>query len=256
MQAHDAVLEVGKTRLLNRVSFELAPAEIAVVIGPNGAGKSSLVRLLSAEMTPSEGEVRLDGRPLGSIPRSHLARKMAVLSQHSTLDFPFRVSEVIEMGRIPHNTGRAANKRLVAQIIDRLQLNALQNRLYTSLSGGEKQRVQIARVLCQLWDCLEGGYLLFDEPTAPLDLAYQLSFLDIVHEVAARQVGVLLVMHDVNLALRFAHSVVLMKQGEIIATGSPGEVVTASNIRAAFDVEVEIIETANGAPVIYTRAPV
>jgi iron complex transport system ATP-binding protein len=252
----EGALEVEGARLLESIDFDLAPGEVAAVVGANGAGKSSLVRVMSADLPPSSGEVLIDGKRLGSVPRMELARRLAVLPQHSLLDFPFRSREVIEMGRIPHFTGAILNKRLVAEVIELLMLSALQDRVYTTLSGGERQRVQIARVLCQLWDCLGGGYLLFDEPTAPLDLAHQLGFLHIARRLAEKHAGVLLVMHDINLATRFADSVAIMKGGRIIARGSPREVVTEENMRVAFDVDVAIMNTTDGAPMIYTRATV
>lgn len=256
LKVHNARLTVDGTDLLREIYFELAPGEVVVVVGANGAGKSSLLRVLSAENALSGGLVTLDGKSLGEVARGERARRLAVLPQHSTLDFPFTVCEVIEMGRIPHATGSATNKQMVAQVMDRLKLTSLGERIYTTLSGGEKQRVQIARILCQLWDCLDASYLLFDEPTAPLDLAHQLAFLDVATELARRGAGVLLVMHDINLAVRCAGSMVIMKAGRIIAAGKPGEVVTPENIREAFDVEVTVVNTDTGNPLVHARSAV
>lgn len=247
-------LNVGSAHLLRKVDFEMLPGEVVVIVGPNGAGKSSLLRVLASELPPTEGQVLMDGRFIQQIPRIERARRLAVLPQHSTLDFPFSVYEVIEMGRIPHASGRSANMTIVSQVMERLKLTPLKERIYTTLSGGERQRVQIARVLCQLWDKMPGGYLMFDEPTAPLDLSYQLAFLDIARELAAQNAGVLLVMHDINLAIRCADCVVIMRAGGIIAAGRPADVVTVENIRAAFDVDVTIVATESGAPLVYARS--
>lgn len=253
LQAHNVTVKVDGIALLQAVDFALAPGEVAVIVGANGAGKSSLLRTLAAEITPSAGTVTLDGRAAVEITLGERARKLAVLPQNSGLDFPFTVCEVIEMGRIPHATGKAPNRRMVAQVMERLKLTPLRGRIYTTLSGGEKQRVQIARVLCQLWDGMDGAYFLFDEPTAPLDLAYQLAFLDIARELAAQNAGVLLVMHDINLATRCGDTIVIMNGGRIVAAGNPTEVVTAANIRTAFDVDVAILRTDAGVPIVYAR---
>ena len=249
-------LRVDDALLVRDIDFALAPGKVGVIIGANGAGKTSLLRLMCNEIAPSEGTVTLDGRSLGSISNVELARRLAILPQHSTLDFPFRVCEVVEMGRIPHLTGKRTNEQIVEQVMERMQLAAMEERIYTSLSGGEKQRVQIARVLCQLWDCLEGGYLMFDEPTAPLDLAHQLSFLDLARDLASRQASVLLVMHDINLAIRCADTIAIMRDGSFIACGSPQAVVTPDNIRSAFDVDVSIARSEDGIPVVYSRGAI
>lgn len=254
LEIRDASLEVNGHCLVSGIDFELSPGRVVAVIGANGAGKSSMLRLLSGEMQPTRGAVRIDGEASAAVSRATLSRKIAVLPQHSMLDFPFRAAEVVEMGRIPHLTDAATNKEIVAQVIHRLRLDDLRERVYTTLSGGERQRVQIARVLCQLWDCMDGGYFLFDEPTAPLDLAYQLAFLDIARDLAGHNAGVLLVMHDINLATRFADVIVIMRAGGIVAAGVPADVVNAASMRAAFDVDVTILETVDGRPLIYTRA--
>lgn len=255
LQANKVDLAIAQSRLLQGVDVSIAPGEVVVVVGANGAGKSSLLGLLAAESLPTAGDVLLDGEPVMQVPREERATRLAVLPQHAILDFPFTVTEVIEMGRIPQPTGRLANDQVVAQVMARLQLTGLADRVYTTLSGGERQRVQIGRVLCQLWDVLDGGFLLLDEPTAPLDLAHQLAFLDIARELADRGAGVLLVMHDINLALRCADTIVMMKAGEVIAAGPPGQAVTPQNIRAVFDVDVGIAMTDAGGPLVYARPP-
>jgi len=250
-----ASLAVHSARLIEDVDFELRAGSVVAVVGANGAGKSSMLRVLSGEVSPSSGKAQIDDVDLGEISKPELARRLAVLPQHSSLDFPFRAREVIAMGRIPHFTGRATNARLVDEVIVRMQLDSLSDRIYTTLSGGERQRVQIARVLCQLWDCMENGYFMFDEPTAPLDLSYQLAFLGIAREIAGRGAGVLLVMHDVSLAARFADTIAVMRNGRILANGAVADVVTKENIRAAFDVDATVMHSEDGAPLIYTRAP-
>lgn len=237
---HKSVTLGGKC-LLDDVDLCLAPGEVTAIIGANGAGKTTLLRVASGELHPDLGQVRLDGAPLHRLNREARARRIAVLPQHSMLDFPFRVAEVLDMGRIPHMTGKAVNQRLVHEVAEVMQLEGFLDRIYTTLSGGERQRVQIGRVLCQLWDVIETGYFLFDEPTAALDLAHQLDFLAIARDLAARGAGVLLILHDINLAARFADRIVLLEGGRVLAKGLPADVLTNDNIKAGFDVDVELI---------------
>lgn len=246
-------LELDGKTLLEGIDFSMASGRVASIVGANGAGKTSLLRLLAAERPPTRGRVTCDGEPVDAIAPEARARRLAVLPQHSVLDFPFAAREVIEMGRIPHFTGRVYDDRIVDELIVRLELRDLADRTYTTLSGGERQRVQIARVLCQVWDNLDRSYLLFDEPTAPLDLSHQLAFLSLARELASRGAAIALVMHDLNLASRFSDEMTIMKAGTVISRGTPMEVVTSDNVKAAFDVEVDI-DTTHGVPLIFARS--
>ncbi|MEX2489675.1 MAG: heme ABC transporter ATP-binding protein [Pseudomonadales bacterium] len=243
LELDDAGFRVQGKQLLDHVDLCLEPGRVVGVIGANGAGKTSLLKLASAELSPTSGEARLDRASLKTCTRESLARQIAVLPQHSMLDFPFRVDEVLHMGRIPHMTGQSVDAAIVDEVSKIMQLQAFAYRTYTTLSGGERQRVQIGRVLCQVWDVVQGAYLLFDEPTAPLDLAHQLTFLSLVKELAQKGAGILLILHDINLAARFADEIILLKEGRVLANGQPDAVLTADNIRAGFGVEVELVAT-------------
>lgn len=230
---------VGNKQILNNISLTLSPGEIVSLIGANGAGKTSLIKLFAREIQAVSGHVALNGKPLSSIGFEVSARHIAFLPQKSGLEFPFQVREVIEMGRYPQFTGKAFDQDIVSNVIEQFDLQKLEDRSYISLSGGEKQRVQIARVLAQLWD-VEDAYYLFDEPTAPLDLAHQLAFFKLIRVLAEKGAGILLAIHDLNLAARFSDRVMLLKQGEVIAEGAPEDVMTADSIRLGFDVDVQI----------------
>ncbi|MCB1691195.1 MAG: heme ABC transporter ATP-binding protein [Pseudomonadales bacterium] len=236
--------------LLDRVDFSAGQGEVVAVIGPNGAGKTTLMRVLANEIPASSGRLLIDGETPPQIGREELARRVAVLPQRSVLDFPFRVHEVIGMGRIPHRTSSFENRKIVQEVIDSLALAPIIDRVYTTLSGGERQRVQIARVICQLWDCREGGYFLFDEPTAPLDLAHQVAFLETARSLAADGAGVLLVIHDINLATRFADRIAILSQGRIVSDGKPVDVVTREAIESVYGIRVDVIDQASGAPTV------
>jgi iron complex transport system ATP-binding protein len=229
-----------RKHLLSSVDMVLEPGQVVSIIGPNGAGKSTMLRLMSGELEPNAGTATLDGVPISGYDPEELAGRRAALPQRSLLDFPFMVADVIEMGRIPHLTGHANDRQIVGEVVDALDLALLEDRIYTTLSGGERQRVQLARVLSQLWDRLEGSYLLFDEPTAPLDLAHQLGFLQLVRDLARQGAACLLVMHDLNLAARFSDAIVLLTGGRVLASGTPIVVMTKDNIGDAFGVEAEV----------------
>jgi len=230
---------VGNKLILDKVSMRVSSGEILSLVGANGAGKTSLIKLFAGELQGTSGEVKFGDRTLSKIGLDMRARHIAFLPQKSGLEFPFRIREVIEMGRYPQLTGKAFDQKIISEVIAEFDLAHLENRIYTSLSGGEKQRVQIARVLAQLWDTEEAFYL-FDEPTAPLDLAHQLAFFKLIGTLAKRGAGILLAIHDLNLAARFSDRMILLKQGEVIAEGAPEKVITKEKIQLGFDVNVQI----------------
>ena len=236
-----ASYQIDGTHLLQEINLSLQPSTINALVGPNGAGKTTLLRVASGELTA--GQVTLDDLPVGEILLEERARRIAFLTQNSALDFPFKGFEVIQMGRIPHLTGRKHNQRVVDEVVRKCGLQSLADRTYTTMSGGEKQRIQIGRVLCQVWDNLDTAYILFDEPTAALDLSHQLIFFEVVQMLASMGTSVILILHDINLASRFADKVTLLTKGQILATGLPEEVLTKENIKQAFSVDVDIFES-------------
>jgi iron complex transport system ATP-binding protein len=173
-----------------------------------------------------------------------IAQSLAVMPQHSSLNFAFSCEEVVELGRTPHATGTKIDREIAHSALESVDGDQLAKRLYTELSGGEKQRVQLARVLAQIWQPEPGQsrYLLLDEPTASFDLAHQRLTLDVLRRLASEGVGILVVMHDLNLAAQLADTMVLMKQGRIMTTGQAEHVMQASLIREVFDVDVSIVK--------------
>ncbi len=231
---------VGGKNLLADVSLRVEAGSLVVVLGPNGSGKTSLLRAASGELVPHSGCVEFCGVDLQTLSLERRAERIGVLPQNSALDFPFQVQEVVQMGRIPHLTEMRIHQRVVEEVLDEMQLQDIRHRIYPTLSGGEKQRVQIARVLCQIWDVMEHACLLLDEPTSALDLSHQLSLLKTLEYCARRGVTALIVLHDVNLALRFAEQVVLLSEGRVLDSGNPARVLSVENMRQAFQVEVSI----------------
>ncbi|MEH6551172.1 MAG: heme ABC transporter ATP-binding protein [Pseudomonadales bacterium] len=242
LDAVNISLQVGDRDLLKQVDLKLIPGRIVVVVGPNGAGKTSLLRCLSGDVLPDKGQVLLNGQCISSINLLLRARAMGVLPQHSSLDFPFTCSEVVMLGRNPHQTGRQLDQEIVALALRAVDAQGLQNRYYTRLSGGEKQRVQLARVLAQVWLSSSEGerYLLLDEPTASFDLAHQLLTRNVIRQMANQGAGVFIVLHDLNLAAACADELIVMHQAKVFARGAPKDVLTVDLLKDVFEVDASI----------------
>ena len=189
LSANGVYVTVGPHVLLDNFTAEFAAGELVIVVGPNGAGKTTLLRCLDGELTPTRGGIEFARRPIGEWRRNDLARKRAVLPQQSTLDFPFSVTDVVLMGRMPHPTPDRENRAIADLMLEWCDCTGLGERAYTSLSGGEQQRVQIARVLAQIRDPREstGRFLLLDEPVSALDLSHQYALLRLLKRLSSRR---------------------------------------------------------------------
>jgi iron complex transport system ATP-binding protein len=238
----DITVRIGDKTLVEDVSLQVRPGRVTALIGPNGSGKSTLLRTATGAQKPTRGRITLEGRPLSGVPLKEQARIRAVVAQHASLSFPFEVLNVVLMGRTPHLTGAesAYDVEVAWAALDRASVRHLAGRTYTSLSGGERQRVDLARALAQIWDAPPGcnRYLFLDEPTASLDIAHQHETLQAARHAAAQSTGVLVVLHDLNLAAQYADEVVLLCQGRRLATGPPADVLEPDLIRRAFSVSV------------------
>jgi len=231
--------------LLRDVSIALEPGSVHAILGPNGAGKSTLLKLLAGDHPPAAGQVQLDGRPLQQWSAAALARRRAVLPQDEQLDFGFLVEEVVALGRLPcPRHPQAREQALLREALVATGVAHLWGRRYTSLSGGERRRVQFARVLAQVWEPLAEGprYLLLDEPTASLDLAHQHGCLAAARRFANQGNGVAVVLHDPNLVLAHADVVTLLCCGELVASGPPREVLTVEHLRRVYGVEALVLQ--------------
>jgi len=243
INVRDVTVQIGEAVLLEDVTTSVRPGRVTVVVGPNGAGKTTLLRTVSGTQALSSGSVRMDDRALTAFTAHEQALRRAVLPQKVSLPFSFSVIDVVLMGRTPHVRGATESEtdiEIAFAALDRVAMTDFADRDYATLSGGEQQRVHLARALAQVWDPPDNGhrYLLLDEPTASLDLAHQHGVLSIATALAVEGAGVLAVLHDLNLAAQYADHVVVLREGTIAAQGRPDDVLTPSLIRDVFDVSV------------------
>ncbi len=233
------------TWILRGVDLEVQPGEFLAVLGPNGSGKTTLLRLLSGEVSPSEGEVRFLGERVRHLPPEVLAQRRAVLSQTRGLAFPFTAYEVAFLGRLPHLKGREGpeDHAKTERALERARALGFAERLFPSLSGGEGARVEVARLLAQ-----EPKVFLLDEPTNHLDPRYALELLALFRALTYEGCAVLAVLHDLNLAALFADRALLLKGGRPLAQGPVPEVLKPELLEAAYEVAFLALGRPGGPP--------
>ncbi len=246
--AAEVSVHIGLATLLDGVSLEVRPGEIVAVAGPNGAGKSTLISVLAGDRAPSSGSVTLDDRPLADWPRSELARRRAVMSTDGAVAFAFVAREVALMGRMPLHGGDpdAGDRAVIRDLLAAVDCSPLAERVYTTLSTGERQRVQLARAVAQVTDAPgtlhpADRFLLLDEPTSSLDPAHQHTAMRLVRRMADAGRGVLAVLHDLNLVAAYADRVVLMSEARVVAEGTPSEVLRSDLLESVFHVPMLVI---------------
>jgi heme transport system ATP-binding protein len=248
LELREVSWQAGGRRIVDSVSATFNPGGFHVILGPNGAGKSSLLRLATGALTPSSGSVHFAGQPVGDYGTAGLARRRAVLSQHVELAFPLEVEEVVMMGRYPHfaRAPRAEDRRIVAGALELVELLPQRRQWYPTLSGGEQQKVQLARVLAQIWDDAEGGVatraLFLDEPTASLDIHYQIQILDVARDLAARGCTVIAILHDLNTAFEYGTHFLLLDKGKAILQCDTANDIPRETIEQVFRVHARRVE--------------
>jgi iron complex transport system ATP-binding protein len=254
LAAADAGFRVDERWLVRAVTLAFEPGQLVALVGPNGSGKTTLLRLLSGVWEPSEGRVTLEGRSLRAIPRRMAARRVALVPQDTHIAFAFTVREVVAMGRHAHRgrfeRERPEDRRAVEDAMSRADVSSLANRLVTELSGGERQRVLIARCLAT-----EADHVLLDEPTANLDIAHALEVLTFCRALAAEGRTIVIALHDLNAALRFATRAVLLSRGRIEAQGEAATVLTPEAISRVFGVQVAFVQHSAGQALVFDRRP-
>ena len=246
LQADNIAVTRGAAAVLSGVSLNIRPGSVLGLLGANGAGKSTLLAALAGELRPNGGRVLLDGADLAAVPARQQARRRAVLPQTPSLTFDLGVRDVVAMGAYPFpELSPAAANDLVGSALAQAGVAHLAARRYPELSGGEQQRVQFARVLAQCRAAALGGaapYLLLDEPISSLDPKYQIELLRTVWRLAHDDgLGVLVIMHDINLAARWCDHLVMLAGGTAAAQGAPAQVLTPELLRRVYDIDAAVL---------------
>ncbi len=254
LKAEGLSYHIAHRRLLDRVSLTLAPGEFVSLIGPNGAGKSTLLRVLTGYLAPSEGVCRLNDILLDRWPPARLARLRAVMRQQGALAFPFNVAEVVAMGRAPWTA--ASDVDTVNKVMAVTGCQSLAQREFRGLSGGEQQRVRLARALAQLWH-QDGpqGWLFLDEPTSALDLHHQQHLLRLLKRLTEDgKLAVCCVLHDLNLASLWSDRILLLHQGRLVAGGTPEDILTEQRLRCWYQADISVqLHQENRRPQVFLR---
>jgi iron complex transport system ATP-binding protein len=260
LSASSISYQVGKKKILNNISANFYPGEFNMILGQNGSGKSTFLKIFSGEINRYSGTISYYNKNISSYKKQELAKMRAVMSQQPELSFPLTVEEVVMMGRYPHYNFNPSKKdeSICDEVISRINLTAFRERNYLTLSGGEKQRVQFARVLTQIWEKPEEGlrYLFLDEPLTSLDIAYQQEFLQIAKQLKNNSTILIAVMHDINLASQYGDKLFFLKEGKLIASGKPLEILTETIIETVFDIKAKIISNpVTGSPLVVYSQP-
>ena len=242
IRASDVRAVLGGSQILRGVDLRAERGELVGVIGPNGSGKSTLLKCIYRVLQPSGGAVYLDGRALSQYSYKESARQVAVVAQHNYYNFDFSVQDVVMMGRSPHKRAldrdNAQDHQMVAQALKTVGMADFARRSFATLSGGEQQRVILARALAQNTPCL-----ILDEPTNHLDIKFQLQLMDIVKRLDRT---VIAAIHDLNIAAMYCDRLYALKDGEIVAVGTPGEVLTPDFIRRVYEVDARTFTDETG----------
>ncbi len=241
---------VNKKILVHPVSLKMQSGEFVVVMGANGAGKSTLLKMMSGTLPATAGDILFKGKPIHQYQTEELAKQRAVLSQHYHISFPLSAREIVMMGRYPYFNDKPLHRdeEMVTDCMRSMEVTHLSERNYQTLSGGEAQKVQMCRVMAQIGEtsATNEKLLLLDEPVSHLDIKYQHQLLKEAKHLCGKNVAVLAVLHDVNLALKYADRILFMKQGELIKELNKKEAITASLLKEVFDVDAKIFDMPDG----------
>lgn len=240
LEIHDIHARIGKKQILHGINFTAHAGEITAIVGPNGSGKSTLLRAITDEVDFT-GRVMLNGKDTAKLKPWELAAMRGVLPQAATLAFPFTVIEVVRMGLLTGISGERAD--IPGRALSAVGLAGYDGRFYQELSGGEQQRAQLARVLCQVWQPIVDGsprWLLLDEPVASLDIGHQLLVMHLVKDYAARGGGVVAVMHDLNLSAMFADRMAILVNGALLTSGPPDAVMQDNVLSRAYGCALKV----------------
>jgi len=238
----DVTVFLGRKKIIDGAAFTAEAGKFTVVVGPNGSGKTTLLRAMAGDL-PFTGRISLNGSPIDRMKPWQMAAARAILPQATSLSFPFTVREIVKLGVIAGRTGAGAARDLPDLALDLVDLAGFGGRFYQELSGGEQQRVQLARVLCQVWQPVLDGqprFLFLDEPVSSLDIKHQLIIMRIARAFAERGGGVVAILHDLNLTAMYGDKVVIMNRGHTDCVGTPAEVLTDERILRVYDCALKV----------------
>ncbi|PSH64396.1 heme ABC transporter ATP-binding protein [Phyllobacterium brassicacearum] len=244
IEVTDVSVHLGKTQIIDNASFTARAGEVTIIVGPNGSGKTTLMRALSGDL-PFTGKIAINGRSMGKLRLWEMAAMRAILPQSTSLSFPFTVREIVKLGLTSGRSGatRREVEMLPDEALQMVDLAGFGGRFYQELSGGEQQRVQLARVLCQVWQPVLDGeprFLFLDEPVSSLDIKHQLIIMQTARSFADRGGGVIAILHDLNLTSMYADRVVVMHRGHTDCVGTPSEVLTDERILRVYDCALKV----------------
>ncbi len=231
---------INQKKLIDNISVKIDTGDIVSIVGPNGSGKSTLVKLISKEILPSSGNVIFKGKNNNDWSASDLALHRSVLSQSSHLSFSFSVLDIVRMGFYPSEvSGHRQNDNVVSQLLSIFDLEQYSQRIYTTLSGGEQQRVQLARVIAQIWseENFKDKLLILDEPTSYLDIKHQLSLFDFLKKMNQKGLTIIVVLHDLNHAIMISDKIMMLKDSSLINYGRVDEVLNEGKLKQVFDID-------------------
>lgn len=240
LEARSISVSLGRKPILFDVDFDAHPGQVTAIVGPNGSGKTTLLRALTGDIA-FRGQVGLNGRDITGMKPWDLAGQRGVLAQHTSVAFPYTVLEIVQMGL---SSGLSAGQRdIPLRALAKVGLAGYEARMFQELSGGEQQRVQLARVLSQIWEPVVDGeprWMLLDEPVAALDIGHQLQVMHIVRAFSQAGGGVVMVMHDLNLTALYADAVTLMRSGAVLAAGAPKQVIASRPLSEAYGCAIDM----------------
>jgi iron complex transport system ATP-binding protein len=240
---------IREKSILDNINLTFEPGKIHMILGPNGSGKTSLLKIASGQVDAHQGKVWYAQGLLSQIDLKQIATYRGYLSQQNNIPFPLKVEALVSMGRYPHFDFQPSKKdvEIVQEVIEKLDIKHLTKRDYTTLSGGEQQRVQFARVLAQIWETKEGTirYLFLDEPLNNLDMQYQKYLLETIKSLITSNLVIIMIIHDLNWAFAYADEVYFMKEGQLFANGHPLKIVDELLISNVFNIASKIIQVPN-----------
>ena len=230
--------------LIGDINLDIFEGDMVSIIGPNGSGKSTLIKLISNELDANSGSIIIKDKLNSSWSIKELSKFRAVLTQSGHLSFPFSTFDIIRMGRYPFDTNKDVNDKICVELIDLLDLNNQIDQVYTTLSGGEKQRVQLARVFAQIWsdNTYEGKILMLDEPTSFLDIKHQYSLFKILKSLNSKGLTIMMVLHDINHALSYSEKIIMLKDSNLMGFGKINEIISSEILEKLFNLKLNLIK--------------